>query len=39
VDERIATKNSHFAIEHLRGKAVQRSENKNLNITIESVLE
>lgn len=38
-DERIATKNSHYVIDHLRGKAVQRTENKNLNITIESVLE
>lgn len=39
VDERIATKNAHFVLDHIRGKAVQRSENKNLNITIESVLE
>lgn len=39
VDERIATKNAHFVIDHLRGKAVQRSESKHLNLTIETVLE
>lgn len=39
VDERIATKNSHFVLEQVKGKAVVRTENKNLNITIESVLE
>lgn len=38
-DERIATKNSQFVIDHLRGKAVQRSESKHLNLTIETVLE
>jgi hypothetical protein len=38
-DERIATKNAHFVIDHLRGKAVQRSESKHLNLTIETVLE
>jgi molecular chaperone GrpE len=37
--ERIATKNAHFVIDHLRGKAVQRSESKHLNLTIETVLE
>lgn len=39
VDERVATKNSHFVLEQIRGKAVQKTENKNLNINIESVLE
>lgn len=39
VDERVATKNSHFVLEQIKGKAISRSENKNLNITIESVLE
>ena len=38
-DERIATKNSHFIVEHIRGKAIQRSESKHLNLNIESVLE
>lgn len=38
-DERIATKNAHFVIDHLRGKAVQRSVSKHLNLTIETVLE
>lgn len=38
-DERIATKNSHFVVEQLRGKAVQKSINANLNIGIEDVLQ
>lgn len=38
-DERIATKNAHFVIDHVRGKALQRSENKNYNLTIEAVLQ
>lgn len=38
-DERIATKNSHFIIDHVRGKALQRSETKHLNLNIEAVLE
>lgn len=38
-DGRIATKNAHFAIEHVRGKAVQRTENKNYNLNIQTVLE
>lgn len=38
-DERIATKNSHFIIDHVRGKALQRSESKHLNLNIQSVLE
>lgn len=38
-DEKVATKNVHYAIDHLRGKAVQRSESKHLNLTIEAVLD
>lgn len=38
-DERIATKNAHFIIDHVRGKALQRSETKHLNLNIEAVLE
>ena len=38
-DERIATKNAHFVIDHVRGKALQRSETKHLNLNIEAVLE
>lgn len=37
-DEALALRASTYTIDHLRGKAVQRSENKNLNISIESVL-
>lgn len=37
-DEGIATRNSHFVIDHVRGKPLQRTENKNLNITIEDIL-
>lgn len=37
-DEAIALRSSMYIIDHLRGKAVQRSESKNLNISIESVL-
>lgn len=39
VDERVATKNSHFVIDHIRGKAVQKTEGKHLNINIEAVLD
>lgn len=39
VDERVATKNAHFVIDHIRGKAVQRQEGKHLNINIEAVLD
>ena len=39
IDERVATKNSHFVIEQLRGKAVQKTEGKHLNINIEAVLD
>ena len=38
-DERIATKNAHFVIDHVRGKALQRSDNRNVNISIESILD
>ncbi len=38
-DERIATKNAHFVIDHVRGKALQRTENKNYNLTIEAILQ
>ena len=38
-DEKIATKNAHFVIDHVRGKALQRTENKNYNLTIEAVLQ
>lgn len=37
-DEAIALNATKYTIDHLRGKAVQRSESKNLNISIESVL-
>lgn len=37
-DEKIATKNAHFVIDHIRGKALQRSESKTLNINIETLL-
>lgn len=39
VDERVATKNAHFVIEHIRGKAIQKTEGKHLNINIEAVLD
>ena len=38
-DERIATKNSHFVIEHIRGKAVQRSVSLTGKLNIQSVLD
>lgn len=38
-DERIATKNAHFVIEHIRGKAVQRNINANVKLNIQSVLD
>jgi len=38
-DERVATKNIHYAIDRLEGKPMQRSESKHLNLTIETVLE
>ncbi len=38
-DERIALKASMFVTDHVRGKAVQRTENKNYNLSIEAVLQ
>jgi hypothetical protein len=38
-DERIATKNAHFVIEHIRGKAVQRSVSITGKLNIQSVLD
>lgn len=38
-DQRIATKNSHFVIEHLRGKAVQRSIALTGRLNIQNVLD
>lgn len=38
-DERIATKNAHFVIEHLRGKAVQRNISATVKLNIQSVLD
>lgn len=37
-DEAIATRNVHYAIDQQRGRSVQRTENKNVNISIETVL-
>lgn len=37
-DEKVATKNVQYAIDHLRGKPLQRSESKHLALTIEAVL-
>lgn len=38
-DERIATKNAQYIIDHIRGKAVQRTESKHLSLNIQSVLD
>jgi hypothetical protein len=38
-DEKIATKNAHFVIDHTRGKALQRSETRNVLLNIQTVLE
>ena len=38
-DERIATKNAHFVIEHIRGKAVQRNISASVKLNIQSVLD
>lgn len=38
-DEKIATKNSHYVIDHLRGMPLRRSESKHLALTIEAVLD
>ena len=38
-NEKVATKNSHYVIDHLRGKAVQRTESKHLSLNIQTVLD
>lgn len=38
-DERVATKNAHYIVDHLRGQAVRRTEAKHLNLTIEAILD
>lgn len=38
-DERIRTKNVQYAIDHIRGKALQRSESKHMSLNIQTVLE
>ena len=38
-DERIATKNAHFVVDHIRGKAVQRSITATTKLNIQSVLD
>jgi heat shock protein HslJ len=38
-NEGIATKNSHFVLEQVRGKAVQKTDNRNININIQSLLD
>lgn len=38
-DERIATKNSHFVIDHLRGKATQKSISLHGKINIQNILD
>ena len=38
-DERIATKNAHYVIDHIRGKAVQRSISVTGKLNIQSVLD
>jgi hypothetical protein len=38
-DERIATKNAHFVVEHIRGKAVQRNITGHVKLNIQSVLD
>jgi hypothetical protein len=38
-DERVATKNAHYLVDHVRGKALQRSETRNVNLNIQSVIE
>lgn len=37
-DERIATKNAHFVLDHVRGKPLQRTESKHLSLNIEAIL-
>lgn len=36
-DEKIATKNAHFVIDHVRGKPLQRSESKHLTLNIDTL--
>lgn len=38
VDEKIATKNSHYVVDRLEGRPMVRTESKHLNLTIETVL-
>ena len=38
-DERIATKNSHYVIDHIRGKAVQRSITATTKFNIQNILD
>ena len=38
VDEKVATKNSHYVVDHIRGQAIRRSESKHLQLNIEAVL-
>lgn len=37
-DEAIATRNTHYAIDHIRGQAVRREERKQVNLNIEAAL-
>lgn len=39
VDERVATRNAHYVIDHIRGQAVRRTESKHLQVNIETVLQ
>lgn len=38
VDEKVATKNAHYVVDHIRGQAVRRTESKSLQLNIEAVL-
>ena len=38
-DERIATKNSHYVIDHIRGRAVQRSITATTKFNIQNILD
>ena len=38
-DEKIATKNSHYVIDHIRGKAVQRSITATAKFNIQNILD
>lgn len=38
-DEKIATKNSHYVIDHIRGKAVQRSITATTKFNIQNILD